>query len=1437
MLTRSLKWVGVLLVACVALTTLCLVLLFRTDLGRSSLIALAESLAERQGLILSIGALEGALPFEIRLEDVSLADTKGEVASLGRAEVDLDAMALLKGGLTIQSVAIRDVKISRSPELPETPASGPAAETDQLPGFPIAVRALTVAPLTLGPAIAGEKVILDVRSEVKVDPDAGVDAGFKIERKNGDGIIKGRFSSDAVFSRLKISVTGEAAQGGWISRLMALPGEPAITVALDGEGPLEGFTSRYEITAGPELNTRGTVQISSIQPLDLTIDGAATIASLLPAEIREMVSAELTYGLRAAIDEQATRIDVTELRLDHVDASVSGEAELRLDVGSVDASVEGKVIRPALITGFVPGLIVGGGGFKVSATGPVVHPSVTADLWMDEIAFDRNHAERLEARVSAGSSPIQGTASLALTGLEIADFPSARLGDALAAESRFSLSGDLLDLSGVSVQLGRASVDGDATLNVATGSAGFSFDVIHGALHDIVGALKGGRLDGVAYGQLDGGLLALQIGGRLDGIRFENPNLAPLTSGSAEIWVSTDQKSATQWDVSSIEIDTGHAKLGAAGELDAATKSGSADLTLTINDIGLLDASGSVESGAVTLTATLAGNAEAAKIQWELLAADLSARRIDVPEFTGKGSVQSKGTSLRGNVDFHARTPLGPARAAANIAWDGRALSLKNLRIDRAEDAVMGELVIVPSPLAVDGMLDVHVAKLLPWTALADVPLDGNLRASVALSHDGKHQGVAWDTALNSARLTGANPVSIERVESKGNAKDVLGSLGLETLTTVSEVSQGAMRIGTLDVNIEGDLAKLSFDVEGAGSVNDIDIQFGAGGNSSFDKGIVIGLKKFEISGTETLVTLTRPARITNAAGSASLENLDLSLFGGHLAASGGFDGNQLTAALELETVDLRKVTDLIGFDLAGGELNATASLSGAPWTPTGQIDISARDIRGLGGRSEDLPPVALEVGARLDNGTLQGRMSLSGIGNTPVVATLASRVPKPGETIPLAAELAWSGDLGVISQYLPLGGNLIDGDVGMDLRVDGVVDTAEGTFQSGETAGLVTLRNGLFENFLSGAVLDPIDIELELDGTQLTVKRMEAGDSDAGKLRVVGLVDFVNPAQPDVALDMVMEEMTLIRRDDAQVQLDARISVQSQDERFKISGDIINRNAEFRLIGGLPPQVEELVVEEVRSGVTITEDREQETTNSKPIPIDLDIKFSAPGLIFVRGRGLDSEWGGEIQVSGTAGAPSLVGEIAPIRGGFEFASRKFELGDGGVKFLGGDEIEPLLNLSATHGTPEFTAVVNVIGTASKPEIVLSSDPSLPEDEILAKILFGKFTAQLGAAEVVQLAQSTRTLLSGEAGAIDKIRDAIGVDVLTFAPGANDKELGRLKAGKYIRDDVFVGVEQGTSPGSTRSVVEWTLTPKVTLEGSFGSGNESKVGIQRRWEY
>ena len=69
------------------------------------------------------------------------------------------------------------------------------------------------------------------------------------------------------------------------------------------------------------------------------------------------------------------------------------------------------------------------------------------------------------------------------------------------------------------------------------------------------------------------------------------------------------------------------------------------------------------------------------------------------------------------------------------------------------------------------------------------------------------------------------------------------------------------------------------------------------------------------------------------------------------------------------------------------------------------------------------------------------------------------------------------------------------------------------------------------------------------------------------------------------------------------------------------------------------------------------------------------------PGKVFVRGNGLNSEWAGQLQVTGSPEAPIVSGSLRPIRGGFSFAGKSFSLRSGSVQFDGtkdpGSNAEP----------------------------------------------------------------------------------------------------------------------------------------------------------------
>ena len=145
-------------------------------------------------------------------------------------------------------------------------------------------------------------------------------------------------------------------------------------------------------------------------------------------------------------------------------------------------------------------------------------------------------------------------------------------------------------------------------------------------------------------------------------------------------------------------------------------------------------------------------------------------------------------------------------------------------------------------------------------------------------------------------------------------------------------------------------------------------------------------------------------------------------------------------------------------------------------------------------------------------------------------------------------------------------------------------------------------------------------------------------------------------------------------------------------------------------------------------------------------------------------------------------------------------------------------------------------------------KLSLSSEPELPRDEILAQILFGKSTNELGRLENLRLAGAVAQLAgfgSSEGGIFDMTRKALGVDVLRLnsptgqsSGGQSDEEgMGAgtsVEMGKYITDIIYVGVQQGMKQGSTAFIIQLEITPRTSLELRSEQQN-TWGGI--RWKY
>jgi autotransporter translocation and assembly factor TamB len=218
------------------------------------------------------------------------------------------------------------------------------------------------------------------------------------------------------------------------------------------------------------------------------------------------------------------------------------------------------------------------------------------------------------------------------------------------------------------------------------------------------------------------------------------------------------------------------------------------------------------------------------------------------------------------------------------------------------------------------------------------------------------------------------------------------------------------------------------------------------------------------------------------------------------------------------------------------------------------------------------------------------------------------------------------------------------------------------------------------------------------------------------------------------------------------------------------------------------------------------------------------------------------------VTVTGTTIEPIIVGRLESVRGTFALLGKSFQLTQSVIGLDGGQKVDPTLDIQAQATASGLTAIVQIGGTASAPTLKLTSDPPLPQDEVLAQLLFGKGVGQITPAQGVQLAAAAASLASGGPGILDRLRGKLGLDRLDIGSAQNGTNatsgsssqggLGNttVSAGKYVTEGVYVGVDQSVS-GQSRAKVEVEVTPHISVETDVGGQNGSGVGVNWKLDY
>jgi translocation and assembly module TamB len=519
------------------------------------------------------------------------------------------------------------------------------------------------------------------------------------------------------------------------------------------------------------------------------------------------------------------------------------------------------------------------------------------------------------------------------------------------------------------------------------------------------------------------------------------------------------------------------------------------------------------------------------------------------------------------------------------------------------------------------------------------------------------------------------------------------------------------------------------------------------------------------------------------------------------------------------------------------GRTDMKAQLSGTRAAPDLQFNVQVRDLTSQAGQTQDLPPIHIQGAGRLGSEQMQAQSSVqAGPGldlqarlQLPLDFSLHPFQFQIGNTV--SGQTQGRADLGQIFASLPVDGQDVSGHLSWDMSCSGPLPLPQ-------LHGRAQLTKGEFELFQTGTLLRKIEGVIELHGDRAEIVRFQATDGEQGSVQASGDIAFGLDQEPIYTLQASLDQATLIRMEVATGAISGDIKLKGNGNEATVQGNLKAFPISVGIPDPSPSGLEGLHIISVQDTPATPDAKDSQKSSPSLIQnTTLDIHVQIPGGLFVRGRGLDSEWMGDLHIQGTAKRPLIAGHVAIKRGHLNLLTKRFTLDQGRITFLSKHPPEPELDLTASTSVKDLLAKVHITGKATEPSLELSSDPALPRDEILARILFNRQLSQITPLQAVKLALAVRTLTSGgKGGVMGSLRQHMGLDELSIDtdPQSSAGPGVTVGAGKYLNEDVYFKVEKGLEENDGRVVVNIRLTPRISIETQAGSEHQ---GMFISWSY
>ena len=553
------------------------------------------------------------------------------------------------------------------------------------------------------------------------------------------------------------------------------------------------------------------------------------------------------------------------------------------------------------------------------------------------------------------------------------------------------------------------------------------------------------------------------------------------------------------------------------------------------------------------------------------------------------------------------------------------------------------------------------------------------------------------------------------------------------------------------------------------------------------------------------------------------------------ISASGSLEmGGQNDLQLKIGRLDIPQTLALAGVSEAPeGTLDADFSVKGSGDAPLINAAIKAEKITWA-----PLEPVSFAMKIDYENrqanidGSLApgggGELAIRGVVPIDLALTAAGdRIPSSGMDLKVTGKQVNLAFLAMLTKEV----ESLKASMDLDAAIQGnpLRPELEGSLMvKGDKAALK-----IFNKPLTDFV-----INTSFDHTKLRLTEVKGSLGADGSIDISGEIGLENLTPTDIQLKLAATRAPINYERAVKVIINSKMEVSGALMDLNIKGDVnilegvvyVDR---FTSVGG----AEGVIVVQTEEDLKSLGKKQESSQLYRNMAMNISVKGQRD--LWARGAGANVEVKTDLQVLKTARQNIRInGAITTIRGFFDYSGKSFVIQKGKITFIGLESPDPLLALTALYEVPKVKIYVNVTGSASKPALILTSDPSMDQNDIISYLLFGSPVNNLSGSNSNQLQNMAGSFVGGMVG--NTMKEILGkefaLDVFQFEGGSGGLEGSAVTVGKYIAPRIFVTFKHSTAQDTGDELqVEYEVSDNISIQSQIG--DDQNTGADITWSY